>query len=109
MNRKVIIMNCVAIGLCVLLLAGNLYDVIAYGAYDSIGRSSSNAIYLSVKVVMFSIGLILMNIQIRGAKLKLAIALLIIFICSGFIVGNLAYDQYNQVTSDSDWFGDGID
>lgn len=108
MKKKKIIVNSIAIGICVLFLLGNLFDVLIDGPSDTLGRISSNMIYLCVKVIMFSIGLILMNIQIRKDKMKLAITLLAIFIISGIVVGNLAYDKYNEITSDTDWFSDGV-
>lgn len=109
MKKKNIFVNCIAVGICVLLLLDNLFNVVTNGLYDELGRLSSNVIYLNVRIVMFSIGLIFMNVQLIGGRKKLAIGLLTIFIISGIIGGNFVYDKYNETTSDTDWFGDGID
>ncbi len=71
-------------------------------------RISMSTITFFTKLVFFIIGIILLNVNIIKDKVKLACIVAFVFIILGIVGANLAYDKYNEVTSDVDWFSDGI-
>ncbi|MFV0288429.1 MAG: hypothetical protein ACK5HR_03125 [Mycoplasmatales bacterium] len=108
MKKKLIILNIVFISICGILIVNDFYYILRDGAISIDGRVSLSMIHFVVKFILFSMGIILLNIAIIKNKLILGISIMLIFIIIGIIGANLTYAKYNEVTSDSDWFSDGI-
>ncbi len=108
MKKKLIIVNSVFIGICFLFLVGDFSHILSKGFISMDGRISMSTIMFFTKLIFFTIGFILLNINMIKGKVKLAYIFVVLFIILGIVGANLTYDKYNEATSDVDWFSDGI-